>query len=250
MNRPESGPIFKQIKEDIVEDILNSVYLPGDMIPTQKEYARKYNVSRLTVRKAMDDLILKGILRSEKGRGTFVQEVVNNTYSYRRTAGFTASMSSKRVKVTSRVISIHDVKADKRLSIKLQIPIGDEVVRIERLRFVNKICMSFERLFIAKELVRGIDFRKEDLEHGSLYQILLQEAGIIIGIADECFRAICAPKEIATYFGVEEGDPILYINRVTFDNSVTFDYASRPVEYSENYSSSDVNGIWMKSFSL
>ena len=244
MGKSNLGPKFKQIKEDIVEDILSSVYLPGDVLPTQEEYASKYNVSRLTVRKAMDDLVLKGILRTEKGRGTFVQEVISNTYSYRRLSGFTSNIGSKKIKVTSRVISIQDVLADKRLSMKLEIPIGDEVVLIERLRYANGICASFQRAFLIKARVKNIDFLHEDLEQGSLYELLRSIEGITIGFADEHFRAVRATKEIAEFFAVEEGDPVLYVNRVAYDSS------GRPVEYCENSDSSDVNGIWVKSVSL
>ena len=70
MEKRNMGPKHKQIKEDIVEDILGGVYEPGDMIPKQSDYAKEYNVSRLTVRKAIDDLVAKGILRTEKGKGT------------------------------------------------------------------------------------------------------------------------------------------------------------------------------------
>jgi DNA-binding GntR family transcriptional regulator len=65
-----------------------------------------------------------------------------------------------------------------------------------------------------------------------------------MSLADERFRAVRATEEIAGYFGVEEGDPILYVTRVTYDSNHV------PIEYCRNYESSDVNGIWVKSMSI
>lgn len=244
MVQSKLGPMFKQIKEDIVEDIISSVYRPGDKLPTQEEYARKYGVSRLTVRKAMDDLILKGILRAEKGCGTFVQEIVANTYSYRRLAGFTSNVASQKVKVTSRVLGISELQADKRLATKLNIELGAPVILLERLRFGNGVCMSLQRSFIVKELTKNIDFFQEDMEKESLYQLLREKAGLYMEFADECFRAIRATAQLAEYFEVEEGDPVFLIYRVTHD------VKNRPVEYCEEYSSSDVNGVWVKTLNI
>ncbi len=244
MQKSNMGAIYKQIKEDIVEDILSSVYTPGDMIPTQADYARKYNVSRLTVRKAIDDLVFKGILRSEKGKGTFVCDIVSNTYSYRRLTGFTSNVVSKKVKTNSKILSIQEIKADKRLSVKLNIPPESDVILIERLRYTNNICVSFQRSFLAKHHVSNINFYSEDLEFGSLYEILQKKAGFVMTFVDEHIRAIRATEQIAKYFDTEEGDPVLFTTRVVFNSQ------NEPVEYCENYDSSDVNGIWVKSLNI
>ncbi len=244
MEKANSGVKYKQIKEDIVDEILSRVYEPGDKIPGQDEYARKYNVSRLTVRKAIDDLVEKGILRTEKGKGTFVREIATKTYSYRRLTGFSSNVISKNVTITSRVTCINELKADKRIATHLQIPEGADVVNINRLRYINEICVSYQKSFFAKERVANIDFESEDLNNNSLYDILQTKAGIVLNYVDEHFRAIRANKEISEYFRVEEGDPVLYIVRVACDCK------NIPIEYCENYDSSDVNGVWVKSISF
>lgn len=244
MDKSSLGPKFKRIKEDIVDDILSSVYEPGDMIPSQEDYALKYGVSRLTVRKAIDELVTKGILRTERGKGTFVQEVVRNVYSYRRLTGFTSNVVSRKAKISSKVLSIQQLKADKRLSVKLQIPLQAPVTLVERIRYVNGLCVSFQRAFLANEQIGTIDFVAADLNKNSLYETLRREAGIVLGFVDEHFRAIRATEEVASYLELEVGSPILYVSRVTYNtNNVA-------VEYCENYESSDVNGIWVKSISI
>lgn len=243
MKKANSESKYKRIKEDIIDDILSSVYLPGETIPTQEEYAKKYNVSRLTVRKAFDALIQKGILRSEKGRGTFVQEIANNTYGYRRLSGFTSNVVSQKVRVYSKVLDIRRAKADKRVATKLQIPLGNEVLVIERLRYINDICTSYHRSYFVWSRVSDIDFEKEDLTQNSLYGILEEKAGMVPGYSDEYFRAVSATQDMAGYFELEEGDPVLQVSRVTYNVD------NQPIEYCENYESSDVQGVWVKSIS-
>lgn len=234
----------KQIKEDIVEDILSGVYSPGDMIPKQSDYAEKYNVSRLTVRKAIDDLVMKGILVTEKGKGTFVQPIAAGANCYRRSLGFSSNVNVGKAKVRSRVLKIERLQADKTLAAHLQIEEGSDVVNIERLRYINDICVSLQKSFLAGERVGNIDFAAENLNENSLYELLRRKAGLELSYVEEQFRAIRAGREVAEYFHVEEGDPILYVHRITYDN------LGRPIEYCKNYESSDVNGIWVKSISI
>lgn len=237
-------PRYKQIKEDIVEDILSGVYEPGDMIPKQSDYAEKYGVSRLTVRKAIDDLVQKGILQTEKGKGTFVREIAKKAYSYRRLAGFSSNVVSSEIKVHSKVVSIQELKADRPLAKYLQIPVDSEVVLIERLRYSNNHCVSFQKSYLPKKRVEGINFAEEQLEENSLYAVLRKRAGIELSYLDERFRAIRANEEISEHFHIEEGDPILYVKRIAYDSEHI------PIEFCKNYESSDVNGIWVRSISV
>ena len=71
-------PIYKKIKEQILNDIAKGIYGPGDMLPKQTEFADAYGVSRVTVREAFNELKLRGILVSKKGKGTFVADNVSN----------------------------------------------------------------------------------------------------------------------------------------------------------------------------
>lgn len=244
MEKGNIGPKYKKIKEDIVDDILSGVYQPGDMIPKQNDYAKKYNVSRLTVRKAIDDLVLKGVLTTEKGKGTFVQQIAAGSNCYRRSLGFSSNVNRAKSRVRSKILILEERKADRALASHLQIREGEPVVHIERLRYMNETCVALQKSFLARERVGAIRFEEEGLEENSLYQLLYEKAGLVLSYVDEQFRAIRADADVAGYFHVEEGDPILYVHRITYD------IQNRPIEYCKNYESSDVNGIWVKSISI
>ena len=244
MEKGNIGPRYKQIKEDIVDDILSGVYRPGDMIPKQSDYADMYKVSRLTVRKAIDDLVLKGVLITKKGKGTFVQQIAAGSNCYRRSLGFSSNVNQAKSRVRSRILIIEETKADKTLASHLQIIEGEPVVHIERLRYINDVCVALQKSFLARERVGEIRFQDEGLEDNSLYQLLYDKAGLILSYVDEQFRAIRADADVAAYFHVEEGDPILYVHRIAYD------VHNHPIEYCKNYERSDVNGIWVKSISI
>lgn len=244
MEKGNIGPKYKQIKEDIVDDILSGVYRAGDMIPKQSDYAQKYNVSRLTVRKAINDLVLKGVLTTEKGKGTFVRPVAAGSNCYRRSLGFSSNINQSKSRVWSKVLLIEEIRADRTLASHLQIAGGDPVVHIERLRYINEVCVALQKSYLARTRIGDIRFEEERLEENSLYQLLYDKAGLVLSYVDEQFRAILADRDVAGYFHVEEGDPILYVHRITYDAG------NRPIEYCKNYESSDVNGIWVKSISI
>lgn len=244
MEKGNLGPVYKQIKEDIVEDILNGVYEPGDMIPKQSDYAEKYNVSRLTVRKAIDDLVQKRILQTEKGRGTFVREIAKKAYSYKRLAGFSSNVMMAEVKVHSKVVDISQIRADRSVAKHLQIEENSDVIRIERLRYSNDCCIAFQKSYFSKDRVGHVDFVKENLNEKSLYGVLREKAGIELCYLDEKFRAIRASKEISEYFNVEEGDPVLYVKRIAYDAD------NIPIEYGKNYERSDFNDVWVRTISI
>lgn len=244
MENRETSRIHEQIKEEIVDNILAGVYRPGDIIPGQVYYAEKYNVSRLTVRKAIDALVAKGILYTHKGKGTFVQEIATNTYGYRRLSGFSSNVLSRSVRVSSVVLGIQRLSADKRLSHSLQIPEKEPVVLIERLRCVNDICVSLQRSHLAVMRVGHINFEEEDLETGSLYRLLDEKANLAPAYLDEHFRAVACPAPMAEHFGINPGAPVLYITRIAYTQNDV------PIEYCENYENSDVNGVWVKSVNI
>lgn len=244
MDKSNVGPKYKIIKEEIVEDILSGVYAPGDMIPKQSEYAEKYGVSRLTVRKAIDDLVMKGILETKKGKGTTVQEITAKANCYRRSLGLSSNVSSSKERVSSKLIHLDEGVADKALAKHLQIKEGSNVILIERLRYINDVCVALQKSYIPRKLVGNIDFVAENLDENSLYHVLQTKAGIVLSYVDERFRAIRADEEVSGYFNVEVGDPILYVCRTTYNMK------QEPIEYCKSYESSDVNGVWVKSVSI
>lgn len=116
--------VYKLIREDIVEDILTGIYEPVEMIKGQEIYAKKFNVSRATVRKAIDELVEKKVLFTVKGKGTFVSEQTTSKTRSGRKLSFSDSERVKTQKLSSKIIALFECKANKRIARQLGIELG------------------------------------------------------------------------------------------------------------------------------
>lgn len=234
--------IYKVIRENIVQDILSGVYESGDMINGQDYYAKKFNVSRATVRKAIDDLVEKQVLYTEKGKGTFVSKMRTNKERERRKLSFSESPRMKTHKFETVLDSLVYQRADLKIAKQLQINVGDEVIRIQRVRKVDGIAENYQTSYINCELISDIDFKEENLNNASLFELLGRKADLIPKYSDEEIRAISCPKEIEGKLPIKEGEPILFIKRVTYTKEDIV------MEYCEDYECSDIKGLKVRTF--
>lgn len=226
--------VYMHICYQIIEDIIKGKYEVGDVIPTQNELAESFEVSRTTVREAIKELIHRGILQTVKGKGTFILKKPGEVGRSERLAGFSGSNfrnigSQKHTKV----VALENIKANKMLSTNLMIPLDSPVVHIKRVRYVDQYPMCVDDAYLAGRYLEDVEFSKEILEDSSLYKIL-EHAGIYMDFIEEKFRGISCDEENARLLGINEGEPILNIRRVSSDTH------GRIVEYCENFERSDL----------
>lgn len=234
--------IYKIIRESIVQDILSGVYESGDMINGQDYYAKKFNVSRATVRRAIDELVEKQVLYTVKGKGTYVKKMRTNIERERRKLSFSESPRMKTHKFETVLDSLAYQKSDYKIAKQLQINVGDEIIKIQRIRKVDGVAENYQTSYINCKLVSEIDFESENLNNTSLFELLRTKSNLIPKYSDEEIRAISCPKEVEKKLPINEGDPILFIKRVTYteENIV--------MEYCEDYECSDIKGLKVRTF--
>jgi len=230
-------PLYKQLKEKILQDISNQIYKPGDKIPSQNELAKLYDVSRVTVKQALNELIYSGVLSTQKGKGTFVKDLPYNKYITNRLGGFTESIEKIGYKAYTKVIDVACIVSNKYLATKLQVEIGHPIVHLKRIRMVNDVPLTLENSYLNKSLIGNIELTKDNLENKSLYRLLKEKANIELSHAEEKINAVLCDTETAELLKISKDEPILFIKRKTYikDNV--------PIEYCENYVRSDVYNI-------
>lgn len=228
---------YKLIKEDIIADILNGIYAQGDQIQGQNYYADKFQVSRTTVRNAIEDLVMRGVLETRKGKGTFVKKEQTGFTEAQKLYQPDPEVPKRKPSPTFHVVSIAIEQADHRIARQMNLNEGDPVVCMKRVRMVNEIAGNYQISYMSKKLVEDIDFEAEDMGKSSLYQLLIDKAHLVPSYSDETIRAVSCPESIAQYFYINTGDPILLIYRVTYslDGAV--------MEYCLDYECTDVNGL-------
>lgn len=234
--------IYKIIRESIVEDILNGVYESGDMINGQDYYAKKFNVSRATVRRAIDDLVERKVLYTIKGKGTFVSQLRINKERERRKLSFSESPRAKTHKFETELEGIFYLNADCKIAKQLHINEGDKIVKIQRIRKVGGIGENYQTSYLNYNLVSGIKFEEESLDRCSLFELLANKSNLKPKYSDEEIRAISCPKQVEGKLPIKDGDPILFIRRTTYtDGNIV-------MEYCEDYECSDVKGLKVRTF--
>lgn len=168
LSRNSFEPLYYQIREDIRNKIHSKEYPPNSMIPTEAELCEMYNVSRVTVRRAVLDLVKEGLLNRGKGKGTFVSEYYGMT-AMNGIQSFTQELLGLNMRPSAKVLSCKIRKADRLLQTNLELTEGDTVVTLSRLRLVdNEPCMV-EVMNFPHKLVPGIE--NEDLTQ-SIYRLL------------------------------------------------------------------------------
>lgn len=230
-------PLYKQLKEKILQDISDQIYRPGDKIPSQNELAKLYEVSRVTVKQALNELIYSGILSTQKGKGTFVKDLPFNKYTNNRLEGFTESIEKIGYKAYTKVVDVTAIEANKYLATKLQVEIGHPIILLKRIRMINGVPMSLDISYLNKSMISNIEFTKEFLENKSLYRLLREKANIKFSYAEEKINAVLSDVETSELLKISKGEPILFIKRKTYTRD------NIPIEFCENYVRSDAYNI-------
>ncbi|MBL3644609.1 GntR family transcriptional regulator [Bacillus sp. RHFB] len=190
------SPIYHQLEEEIKGAIQSLELVPGEMIPSEKEYTEKYGISRMTVRQAISNLVNGGYLYRQRGKGTFVAEQKSEP-PLQGLTNFTEDMISRGLKPSTRVISFTEVKADHELAAKLEVEAGTAIFELERVRLADRLPMAYEKLYIPK----------------AIHEYVEKKFGLKIQHGRQVIEAAIAQKKEAEKLGVAEGSPVLLIER-------------------------------------
>ncbi|MBM7689690.1 GntR family transcriptional regulator [Enterococcus ureilyticus] len=216
-----SLPVYIQIHDKIKEDIEHGVWKIGDRLPSERELAIQFNVSRMTLRQAIQTLADEGILERKIGSGTYVarkkvQEKMTGTTS------FTDIMLSQNRVPSSRTVSYYVAKPSSSEMEKLNLKENEQIVRMERIRFADDLPICFEIASVPYSLVD--QYSKTEITN-SFYKTLETKGGNKIGHANQTISAMLASEQIADYLKIKRGDAILRLRQISyFENGTPFEY--------------------------
>lgn len=147
-------PLYEQLKNAIKEDIKAQIYRPGDRMPSEAEMEEKYQVSRITVRKAVKELCDEEILVRRQGKGTFVLN--NGVYSrIDRLAGFHDSLGEQGKKVEVKVLEKSIGKPKPSYARDLQMAPQDDIVYLKRIMYADDIPVMIDTCYIPMKRFPG-----------------------------------------------------------------------------------------------
>ncbi len=212
VDRSSPLPIYVQIAASLRSLIQAGVLAPGALLPPEKQLCDMFGVSRMTLRQAYDLLDREQLLHSQRGRGTQVlpsrmrkeQQVMRS---------FTEEIRSRGGNPRSKILRFEMVALSPESKLSLQLPDGQKVYRIERIRLNDTTPLAIERVEIPCFLCPGLD--KFDLLCHSLYDILEGEFKLQL---DHCIETISASTPNRTeraLLDLPKGVAILRIERKT-----------------------------------
>ncbi len=213
ISRASKVPLYYQLYLLLRRKIRDGVWQPEDMLPTEAELVERYDLSRSTVRQALDIMVNDGLIHRRRGRGTFVAKPTIEQ-SLTRIISFWEDMQRRGMKPGTKVISSEILPAPEDVAEALDIEAGEELASLERLRLADDEPMSIEHSHLVHHYCRGI--MKNDYANQSLRQMLEEEYGIRIVSAKEKIRAVPATKNLANLLDVDVKDPLLQIERVSY----------------------------------
>jgi len=207
-----SSPIYIQIHNQIKQAIEAGRWAVGDRIPSERELAGQFDVSRMTLRQAIQTLVDEGILERRVGAGTFVanqkvQEKMSGVTS------FTDLMLAQGKVPSSKTISYHVTSPSLSESEKLSLKPNEQVLRMERIRYGDDVPICFEVATVPERLVK--QFTKDEVT-SSLYRTLEEKASLIPGKAQQTVSAMSASERIAEFLSVRRGDALLRLRQISY----------------------------------
>lgn len=218
-------PRYHQLKEILRERIRSGEWKPGDLIPSERELSESYDISRMTARQAITDLVNEGVFYREQGRGTFVAQN-KITQQLLHLTGFTEDIRARGQHPSTRVLTATLLPADETIAGQLRIEPGEPVFMLRRLRLADDEPLAIE---VSMLHFKGCEqLAEEDLEHQSLYQLLESTYGLPLMEADQEIEAGQASEEDAKVLKVAPGSAVLYTRRTTYTER------NRPIEYAKS----------------
>lgn len=220
--QPGPVPRYYQLKEILEKRIQSGEFQPGDQFPTDESLCQEYGLSRGTVRRAIDILAEEGRLRREQGRGTFVSPSRLSPV-YFRLADFAEDMRQRGREPSTELLRLRVFPADEETAARLQIPPGEDVVEIARLRLADGMPMAYETRCLAYKLCPQL--LDDDLEHESIHSLLIDRYNIPLIRACHTIEARVLSDEEAELLQVEPGSAGFSVDRVTYtidDRPVTW----------------------------
>jgi len=219
-------PLYIQLKNEILKDIREN-YKPDDIIPAEGELEKFYKVSRITVRRAIEELGKEGILVKKQGKGTFVKEK-KILYDANSIGSLTQRLAKQNHMLNTKSIEYEIIENKHPVKELLRC---NTLLCIKRFRLLDDVPFALMKNYLD---INKVPKLKETFLIESLYTFLKEQYSIEFYNAEETVEAKAATNDEAIKLGVKEGYPLLSLHRLSFDKD------NNPIEYSDILIKSDM----------
>lgn len=224
----KNSPIafYIQLRDILKNCIEQEHYKPEERIPSENELAATYQISRMTVRQAVQALVREGYLYVRRGEGTFVERT-NSTQMHIKFDGFSHDMSKLGYRPSSEVLNVSRIRFSKKYEAvysRLLLSTKAPALLIERIRYLDKDPFAVETAFLAWQLGEELLNREFGADF-SIYRYLEKERGLQLHRAEHVIQLQQAKVHDAKLLKIRQGESVLCIS------GTTYSHRNMPVEY-------------------
>lgn len=206
-------PKYYQLAQQLSDQIAGGTLQPDDQLPTEDELCSSYNMSRGTVREALRLLENDGLVRRERGRGTFVTAVQQRSSLF-SLMPFSQAMRRQNREPNTRVLQAETVPAPAEVAQRLALAEGTPVIHISRLRLADHRPVIYEERYLAHVLCPQL--LDEDLATSSIHTLLVFKYGVSLVKMSHTVEVGSLGVHHAQLLGANSEDKAIFIDRLTY----------------------------------
>ena len=224
-------PLYDQIERNLRDLVVNGHLKPGEAMPGEWDLADLYGVSRLTVRRALDELVRQNWLEKKHGVGTFVRQPTMATIAAGKLS-FTEQMRAIGREPSSKYIGQRVIAATDKIARALHIQEGDPILEITRVRLADDVPILLETACLSTTRFPTLESHDWSQDE-SLYRVLSEEYNVNISAMDHTIKPVTLTETEARYLKAKAGIPAL------LSEIIAYTPGSEPVEYAWSVSNGD-----------
>jgi GntR family transcriptional regulator len=215
------APLYEQIRQLIVAALAAGEWRPGDALPSEPALAQRFGASAGTVRRALDELAAEHLVERRQGSGTFVPTHAAPRQQFR----FLRLVADDDAgSFTRELLGCRRMRASAEIARALGLRTSEPVIEVRRLLHRRDRPVVLDELWLPERHFEGLTAELIETHPGTLYALFEARFGVHMVRAEEKLRAVAASPEAAQLLRVNEGEPLLSVERLAFT------YGDRPVE--------------------
>jgi GntR family transcriptional regulator len=216
------SPLYERVESVLAGDIADGSLPPETQLPSEDGFVARFKVSRTTVRKAIQNLVERGLVEVRRGKGTFVTQP-KITQELTELTGFVEDMQASGRTPTARLLDRRVLAVDEVVAHHLALAPGTLVVRLQRVRLADGVAISFDETYLLREI--GEKVAADNLEAEPVFALLEDKYGTPLVEAEYKLEAAAADLVAAQALEVPAGSPIFLIERTSYTTG------NRPIDY-------------------
>ena len=231
INKNSPLPLYYQLKESLLSLIKSEEIKSGEKIPSERKLCDYHGISRMTVHKAVEQLVREGYLYREHGKGTFIADRVSEN-QISPFNSFTEEIERKGLSSSTILKKMTTLKGNAEICQRLKIKTGSDIYQLKRLRLIEGSPFLWEIVYLPYE--KCPELNKEKIKDSSLYNLLENNYELDLGQAEATVEPVIIPDEVAGKLKLEERNELgLLFHQLTYLQN------GQPIEWTKAYYRSD-----------